>query len=198
MVDSTQKRQIERLFGVLGSGLIAGILIALAMLYYYNPNGSYDAQNVLLHAENAYSLRFIEPGPKGKSEGKYVFEGMYFNYFDPAIKQPKTIRVTKDKYAEFYNRISNDKSIVEPGSELQGLFNHAQQASLLLKVRSVGGDSAKGIESIFARVDFAESGEYYRIQLRQSAPGAEWIYFRHPKILQDTMEIFNNSGDLHD
>lgn len=198
MVDSFQKKQIEKLLGVLGAGLVAGILIALTMLYYYNPNGSYVAQNVLLDPENAYSLRFIEPGPKGKSEGKYVFEGIYFNYQDPATKQLKSIRVKKEGYAAFYNLISNEKSIAEPSIEVQRLFNQVNPAALLLKVRSVGDDSAKGVETVFARVDFAESGEYYRIQLRQAAPGAEWIYFRHPKILQEAFDIFTRAGEVHD
>ncbi|HEV8051200.1 MAG TPA: hypothetical protein VGP47_01810 [Parachlamydiaceae bacterium] len=197
MVDSSKKRQIEILLGVLGSGLIAGILIALTMLYYYNPNGSYVAKNVLLDPENAYSLRFVEPGPKGKSEGKYVFEGMYFNYFSPQTKQPKSIRVSKEQYSEFYHRIAYEKSIVDPSIELQSLFNHAHPAMLLLKVRSLGEDSSKGVETIFSRVDFLDSGEYYRMQLRQSAPGSEWIYFRHPKIYQEALEIFT-SEENHD
>lgn len=189
--DSSKAKQIKVLLGVLGSGLVAGVLIALSMLYYYNPTGSYLVKNVILDPENAYSLHYVEPGAKAKTDSRYTFEGMYFSYFDIHSKESKSIPVTKSKYAELYNLIANEKSLVEPGSHIQELFNRAYPAILSLKVRSVGDDSSKGAGSIFSRIDFVNGGDYYRIQLRQSAPGSGWVYFYHPHIYQEVMTLFN-------
>lgn len=192
MIDSKAK-QIRTLLGVLGGGLIAGLLIALSMLYHYNPTGSYVAKNMLLDPENAYSLRFIEPGSKGKSEGKYAFSGVYFSYFDLANKQMKTIPVSRDKYDLFYRLIADETSIVNPGDDILSLFNQTHPANLALKVRAVGEDASRGIEMSFYEIVFVPGGDYYRIQLRQSGPGQEWAYFYHPGIYEEALHLFRNS-----
>lgn len=189
--DSSKSKQIRVLLGVLGAGLVAGVIIALSMLYYYNPTGSYLAKNVLLDPENAYSLRFIEPGPKGKSLGRYTFEGVYFSYFDPIQKITKSIAVPREKYAAFYQKIAHEESIVDPSYEIQSQFNQPHQGVLAVKVRSVGEDSSKGIEITFSEIDIVNAGDYYRIRLRQSGPGSEWAYFYHPGIYQEALNIFS-------
>ena len=189
MGESSKVKQIKGLIIVLSAGLSVGLLIALSMLYYYNPTGSYHANNVLLDADNAYSLRFVEPGPKGKSEGRYVFDGINFSYFDQHIKQTKSLSVTKDKYAQLYGLIAEDNSLFNPNLEIQGLFNQTYLATLALNVRSTSEDSSKGVELTFSKIQFVYE-DYYRIQLRQSQPGAEWIYFYHPKIYQKTLNLF--------
>lgn len=188
--DSSKTKQIKVLLGVLGAGLITGLLFALGLLYYYNPSGSYVAKNVLLDPENAYSLRFVEPGPKAKSEGKYVFEGVNFTFFNLQTKIPKTVSIKQEQYKEFYSLIANDKSIVTPSLEIQSLFSSHQQAVLALKVRSVSEDVSKGIELTFSEIDFLTEADYYRVHLRQSGPGSEWIYFYHLGIYQKALNIF--------
>ena len=194
-IDSSKLKQIKILLSVLCSGLCFGLLMALICLYWYNPNGSYQANNVLLDPDNAYNLRYADPGPKGKSEGKYIFEGMYFTYFDANTKQQVTIPIAKDRYKNFYYLISKDSSIVEPNNEIMTLFNLKYPAFLVLKVRPIGNDLSKGLESTFSRVEFVNNGDDYRIQLRQSARGAEWTYFHHPKIYQEAYKILSQSHD---
>jgi hypothetical protein len=189
--DFSKTKQIKVLLGVLGGGLLAGLLFALSILYYYNPSGSYLAKNMLLDPHQAYTLRFIEPGSKGKSEGKYAFEGIYFSYFDPSLKQQKTLKISQDQYAIFYQRVANESSVENPNEEIQRTFNHTHPVTLSLKVRSVGEDLGKGAELTFYQVDFAEGSDYYRIQVRQSGAGTSWAYFYHPGIYQETMTLFH-------
>jgi hypothetical protein len=190
--DSSKSKQIKILLAVLGTGGITGILISLTMLYYYNPNGSYPVDNVLLNPENAYSLRYVEPSSKVKSEGRFVFEKMNYSYFDPNTKQTVSISIPKDKYAEFYKIISHDKSVSEPLSEIESLFRSTNPSSLALKVRPIGEDATKGNETTFSRIVFADNGDYYRIQLRQSTSVVDWAYFHHPKISQIASQLFNS------
>lgn len=187
----SKSKQIKILLGVLGSGLAAGILIALSMLYYYNPTGSYFAKNMLLDPEQAYTLRFVEPGAKNRSDGRYIFESMVFSYFDKDLKQQKTIAVSREKYVIFYNFIAHEKSVLNPTEEIERLFNSPHSASLILKVKSLGEDLSKGTEMTFSETDFAGDGDYYRIQLRQSGQGSGWVYFYHPGIYQQIFKIFN-------
>lgn len=191
MADSKAK-QIRILLGILSAGLVTGILIALSMLYYYNPTGSYMAKNMLLDPENAYTLRFIEPGSKGQPEGKYAFEGVYFSFFDEASKQTKTIRVPQEKYKLFYHQIAHESSIPNPDDNVIHVFNHIHPAILALKVRSVGEDASKGIEASFSEIVFAPSGDYYRIQVRRSGPGTDWAYFYHKGIYQKALQLFRS------
>ena len=190
--DSSKSRQIEVLLSVLGTGIFAGILIALAMLYYYNPTGSYQISNILLDPENAFTLRYTEPGAKGKSEGRYVFNSMEYSYYNPESKKTDSIATPKEKYAKFYQSIANDKSIPEAGPEIESMFNSQNQSNLVLKVRQVGEDASKGHESTFSRIVFADNGDYYRVQLRQSNAAVDWIYFQHPKISKEAFRIFKS------
>lgn len=188
--DSSKSKQIEVLLAVLGTGVIAGILIALTMLYYYNPTGSYQLDNVLLNPDNAFSLRYVEPGSKNTSEGRFIFEKMDYSYFNPTTKQTVSISVPKDKYAEFYKVIAKDKSVSKDLMETEGLFRSTTPSSLALKVRSSGENNTKGNETTFSRIVFADNGDYYRIQLRQSTAVVDWAYFHHPKISQTASQIF--------
>lgn len=184
---SLKSKEIKILLSVLVAGLVAGVLMVFFMLYHYNPTGSYLAKNVFLDPENAYSLRYTEPGTKDKQDNRYAFEGVYYTHFDRELKKRETIPVAKAKYAQLYNLIANDQSIKEPTSYIEGLFNPSHSAALLLKVHPVGEDASKGAESIFSRIDFAFGGDYYRIRLRQSVPGNEWAYFYHPNIYREVL-----------
>lgn len=194
MVDyysSSKSSQIKVLLGVLGAGLLAGVLFALSTLYYYNPSGSYIAKNVLLTPQQAYALRFIEPGSKGRAEGKYAFEGIYFSYFDDIQKQQKTFPISQEQYESLYNLIANESSIVYAGDDVQSLFTQAPPATLTLKLQSIGEDLTKGGGVAFYAIDFANNNDYYRIQLRQSGPGMHWAYFYHPGIYQEILKLFH-------
>lgn len=190
--DSLKFKQIKVLICVLGAGLGAGILMAMLMLHYYNPTGTYLVKNVLLDPENAYALRYVEPSPKGNSDNRYVLEGAYFSYYDPQRRMKQSIPLSKKKYEEFYHLIADEKSLVEADKQIEGLFNQPTTAALTLKVRRTAEDASKGIDSVFSRVDFAYEGNYYRIQIRQSAPGNEWAYFYHPGIYREMTTLIND------
>jgi hypothetical protein len=186
-------KQIKVLLAILGAGLAAGVLITFSILHYYNPSGSYVAKNILLDPENAYTLRFVEPGLKATSDRRSVFEGMYFSYFDTQKKQFKSMLVPKKKYAELYDRIAHDTSILNPSNEVKSLFNQAHLSTLALKVRSITQDPLKGVEVNFSEIDFSPDGDYYRILLRQSGSELNWIHFYHHRIHQEAFNIFNPS-----
>lgn len=194
--NSSKAKQIRLLLGTLASGLGAGILIAFLLLYYYNPAGSYRAKNVLLDADNAYSLQFSEKGSKTKSEIRYAFDGVYFSYFDFQMEQPKTILISKEKYAKFYHLIANQNSEIHPSSEIQSLFEQPHLAKLVVKVSVNTEDLGKRTALDFSEVDFVNGANYYRVELRQSSHGpsphdSRWAYFYHPNIYQEAFNIFN-------
>jgi len=193
--DTSKIRQIKVLTGVLSAGLGFGVVIALGMLYWYNPTGSYSASHTLLDPANAFSLHFAEPGSKGKTEGRYIFDGMQFSVYEINHKKTISTPVNQEQYAALYHKIANEKSLVAPGQEIQHLFHQGYPATLELKVRMKGEDLSKGIETIFSKIEFTPNGDYYRVQLRQSTPGSEWIYFYHPGIYQEVYNIFNESHD---
>lgn len=191
MDNRSKLNQIKVLLIVLCTSLGGGVLIALSMLYYYNPSGSYQPKNMLLDADRAFSLHFSEPGPKAKSDKRYVFDEMSFSYFNPKRRQILSIPVPKEAYAKLYRLIANDESLIDPDAGILSLFNRTDLAVLALKVHPVGTDSASGINFIFSEIDFVMGGDYYRIQLRQSEPSSGWIYFYHPQIYQKAHNLLD-------
>jgi hypothetical protein len=88
--------------------------------------------------------------------------------------------------------VANDKSLLQPDDSILHLFNSPHASTLTLKVRAAGEDSSKGAEMPFYEIVFAPSGDYYRIQLRQSGPGQGWAYFYHPGIYQKALDFFRS------
>ena len=191
MIGFSKEKQIKALLAVLGSGIGAGFLVALFFLYFYNPGGTYQAKNVLLDPNNAFSLQFSDPELKKKSEGMYVFKGIYFSYFDSKRKQMESVEVSKEKYADFYRLVARENSLDEAeGSAIRFLFNQPYPAVLSLKVRSLVENSLQRNEEVFSEIDFVNQGDYYRVRLRKSGSNVEWIYFHHPKIYQEALNLF--------
>jgi len=193
--DSSKAKQIKVLLSVLGTAALLGALLSIAMLYFYNPTGSYFAGKVLLDPDNAFTLRYVEPGNKPQLEKRYVFDRMLFSYVDPKSKKNLSANVPKEKYEQFYKKISADRSLTDITPEIEKMFYSSQPSVLILKVRQTGDDSSKMGESTFSKIDFAENGNYYRIQLRQAIDSQGWAYFEHAQILKEAIAIMGTINE---
>lgn len=195
-IDPSQKKQIRTLLLVFGSGLTMGIFIALAMLYYYNPTGSYLARNVLLAPENATSMRYLDTD-KTKKEGgrRYILDDIEYSYSENNSRQYKRLHVDMEKYAAFYNAVSNDASLTDVDDKIRGLFNAPLASSILLKVRTENSVKYQGDSKPFLTIDFAADGNHFRVQLREQSATDTWAYYYDKGIASKVHNLFIPSVD---
>lgn len=189
----SKMQQIRSLLFVVISGVFIAIVLAVGMLNYYNPSGEYLAKNVLLEPERALSMRFSEGNSKQKNHTHFIFDRIEFIHYDHT-NHPITVRINMQKYAAFYDLVKNETSLSVVSNQIEDLFNQSRIASLHLQVREENDKSTSNAVINFSVVDFLQSGDYYRVQLRtQNSPGSSipWAYFYHPGIYQDILTLLN-------
>lgn len=180
MRDSSKAVQIRNLLIVFGTGVITAVVLALGMLYYYNPAGSYAAGNVLLSPEQAALLQFNEGNVRSGTFNRFTFAGMDFSYFDHALKKRRSVPLSMEKYKELYDVVAGEQSIADADDGVKSLFSHGHPSSLTLKMSPDRSPLGQTQAQIFLQIDFIE--DYYRILLRDQAVGQHWVYFYHPGI----------------
>lgn len=182
------KREIRNLIGVILSGVIGACLLTGILLHFYGPTGRYYVSNVLLSPDLVQNLSYQEVDPKTGQATHYVFRGIEFAYYDPAQKKWISFPVLSDIYEKFYQKISNDLSLEEISNQILDTFYKSQPAKLTIKIKT---DSA-AVQRTFQDLELADQGDYYRVQLRQQTESAGgWVYFYHPGIYQEAMNLFS-------
>jgi hypothetical protein len=167
--DIPAKIQIRNLLIVIGSGVIFAMALAAFMLGAYSPSGRYSAQNVLLAPETAKIMKY---------EG-LVFDRVEYSIWDAKSKVWTKQEVSLPLYQEFYALVKSDESIQELPVEVKQLFDR-NPATLTLYVRSDVKQS-RGQGHSFQVLQFANGGDYYRVELRTGGANEEqqWAYFHH-------------------
>lgn len=180
----SKSKQIRQLLFVVGMGVLAAFLLAFGMLHYYNPSGVYLARNVLMAPEGITSIHF--------SEGKvrFVLNDMKFSYYDEVAKQMKSLHIDMPQYESFYRLVGNDRSLEIIPDDVRNQFNSARLASIDLSVREEMDKSLHSATHLFLRVEFANSGNYYRAQLRMQDANEVWAYFHRKGIYNEVLTLF--------
>ena len=63
----------------------------------------------------------------------------------------------------------------------------------MLTVRS-SSDDPKTATKIFQEVQFANEGDFYRVELHEQNAAHNWAYFYHPNVYKQAMSIFAGEG----
>lgn len=187
----TPKRQITNLLFILLAGAACAILVTFFMLYRYGPEGHYLLKNALLSPQVLSQISHNEKNLKSNL-GAMILEKIEFSYQDFDTKKKTVIPVSKDKYAQFYHQIAEDKSIYDVPQEIITAFNQMPASSLMILVQG-HQKNASAQNPIFQEVQFLFKGDYYRLQLRE-ASGTNWIYFYHPRVYDDAIRFFTGKA----
>lgn len=185
-MDSSKGSRIRTLLTVFGMGIAAAFLLAMLMLYYYNPSGSYVTGNVLLSPEKIIELKFLEGN--SKKGGRIGFSGMEFSYYDEGLKKRKHFIVTNEAYQMLYSLLADNQSLVKVDEEIKRIFNLGHPATLVLKTKQQTVSGQNDAQH-FLQVDFIK--DYYRVQLRDQVPGQNWAYFYFPGIYDKALNLLN-------
>lgn len=189
----TVGKQIRNLLFVLIAGAACAFAITFFVLYNYGPMGHYVLKNALLSPEVISALSFNEKDGKTGVNSKWMFDKIEYSYQDYDTKKRNTIPVNHEAYTNFYRLVAEEKSLTDVPADVITSFNQLPIASLNVILQSEKKLPISSDAKIFQEVQFLYKGDYYRIQLRESKDQAEWIYFYHPHIYNDTFDLFTGA-----
>lgn len=178
------RQQIRNLILLITSGVLCAFLLSGLLVYYYGPTGQYVVRNALLDPGVLPRLAYDD------HNSRFVFDSIDFSYFDTAQKQWKHLAISPEHYRKFYSTIESDVSLEKVEQSVEALFNQVGAATLSLKVRS----EYKSETKTFQQVQLLNNGDYYRIQLREESSPTRWIYFRHPGIYNQALQLFTGQA----
>jgi hypothetical protein len=188
--EPSSKQQIKDLILVLLSGVLAACIISGILLYKYGPTGVYTVTDALIDPTLATTLDYNDHNDITNGKDRFVFNGIEFSYYDSKENKQKKINISSESYKKFYNMISLDKSILNIPPEISNLFNPANAAILNINVRTESHAAWQNETKQFQSVNFAYAGDYYRIKLHEEKYPNEWVYFHHPAIYQQVLQLF--------
>lgn len=192
-MNSTKKR-VRNLIYVIGSGILFAVAITAFMLYKYNPSGRYLLSNTLLSPETIPQMSYNAYDPKTNGTSRFVFDKIEFSYFD--FKNNQWISRTDSiiNYGKFYQLVRSEKSVLNPSKEIIALFNQKPPATITLKVHTESPAQWQATTKNFQEVQFANEGDYFRIQLHDQSAHTQWVYFYYPHIYYEIMQLFNSGS----
>lgn len=184
------KKDIRNLLWVIAMALVAAVGVSAWFVLHFAPSGSYTLQNTLLKPELLARLNYNDLNPKTGQRDRYVFDKIVFSFWDGAKKKWGSLEIDIPTYERFYKKVEGDKSLEEPPSSVQSFFTASPPSRLALVVRTESDSAWQRDAKPFLQVEFAERGDYYRVELHEEGAREPWVYFYHPKIFQDITELF--------
>lgn len=184
----TKDKEIRNLLFVIASGVLAAFALVLSMLYSYNPSGSYLAGNVLLSPDSVSMIKFNDTNPRTGTPSRFIFDQVQFSYLDLKDKHWKNLTIEMSQYAQLYQSLRRDRS-VDATDEIRKLFNH-DSSKLILNIQAEASHTGNAVSKPFLEVNFANHGDYYRIELHEENSLDPWAYFHHPEIYKKVFNTF--------
>lgn len=172
--------EVQRLLCLLGSSVFLAVVLALGFVWYYDREGFYQLDYVLLNPENIAALYNDSEGPSGVG---FVFDSVQFAYYLPKQKKWEVQQGSLEQYKALYQEIVQDRS---SSSSLQGTENIKMR--VLLQIRPKGADLSE--VRTFQQVEFFDDGKTYRVELRLDHQSPQWAVFEHPGITEKIEKIF--------
>lgn len=184
------RRQIRNLLTVIGSGIFAAFLITAFFIWNYGPSGRYEILTTLLAPHLLHELDYNDTNPKTGGFDRFIFDRIIFSYISPNDKSWRKTTVSESEYAQFYEMIKNDKSVLNPPDEVTADFMREPIAELAFIVKTESPAAWQAVEKTFQEVQFAKNDNYFRIELHEQNPGEHWAYFYHPGIVKEAFRLF--------
>lgn len=185
----TAKQQIGKLLTIIISAIAFACVFAVFMVYFYGPTGRYYVKNALISPELVEDLSYNDKNTKTGGTSLFTFEDMVFSYYDKNSQQWQKLSIDQASYAKLYQKISDEKSLTEVSEDILSVFNRTPPASLVISVSTESQASWQKMSKNFQEVQFANQGDYFRIQLHEQNSTDAWVYFFYPKIYDEALKI---------
>lgn len=196
MVDANKTKEIRNLVFVLSASVIAGFLFFLGLLYFYGPSGQYLINNVVLSPESLHQLSYTEGVKKStKQQLRFAFDRIELMRWDLSSKTWKQEKISKELYQELYAILLSGSKNVEASPQINDLFYKKLPLSISIYVKPESFSDV--MESkIFQTMQFAEIGDYFRVELIGANAGQEWAYFYRSGIYKEVSELLLRSTSV--
>lgn len=183
-------KQIRNLLLVIFSGVAFAVIVSSLLLYRYNPSGQYLLANTLLSPSMAYQMHFSQTtGPRGQKT-EYLFDHIEFSHYNDQESKWQKQLIDEAAYARVYKLLSADQSLTEKSEQTAQLFNEQLPASLVIYMRSNQVQQASEVLP-FMEIQFAKSGDYYRLKPYVQSSSPSWIYFHHDNVYSKVFQALN-------
>jgi len=193
-MDKTTFKEIRNLLLVVGAGGGLAVAVALYLVLFHSPTGSYKAKNVLLSpAMMRGDLNFKEQNPKTGGMSRFVFDRVVITLFDEKSGRQKEVSVSADQYREIYSLLGDDRSLTELSNDFLSRFLTTVPLKMMLYVKTENSAEWERSGKLFQTVDFVFMGNDYRISLKQQSREAGFAYFHHPGIYDKVLAIMGEN-----
>ena len=184
-------KQIRNLLMVLSLGIGSALALAGFLLYVYGPTGVYSVKNVMVSPSLVGGLTYADQNPSSGKISRYTFEKIEFSYWQADKRQWSKRQISLDSYQRFYEAYAHENSLPIVGEEVIREFQQIPPAKIVVYVR-LAGDDPKAALKAFQEVQFANEGDFYRVELHEQDAASSWAYFHHPRIYQEVLALFAN------
>lgn len=179
--DFTIARPIQNpraLFKVLGSSVIAALLLVFGLVQFYGRNErSASVERMLVAPTTLEQLYFADKDPQTGKKVSFSLDKICFQV--AGSSDPKPVEVSTQDYSEIYGLVKKDEAIRIVTQDLERRFNDPMQVSsimIFVKTQDRASSATPGI--VLQQIEFIDSSPYYRVSLRQSGD-KDWKYYKH-------------------
>jgi hypothetical protein len=186
-----RNRDVQNILVVLGSAVICAGLLAVFFLYYFGPSGRYTAGKTILDPAIIADINYPEKNPRTGQRVHFIFDHMEFSYYHARKGVVRQKDISTESYQKFYDLVSSEKSLNEVTNQIKDLFVHSHPTILTTNMKTLEG--ADTTTKIFQVIQFVPE-DYFRVQLHENQVQQEWAYFYRPRVYQEVMQLFAQTG----
>lgn len=178
---------LRNLMLLIGAGVGCAFILTAGLILAFGPSGQYPVKNALIAPDLVPSLAYDDTNRKTGGESRFVFENLLFTYPSPTNAQRLSKTISPEQYSQLYDLIARDVSLKEVPDEIPRLFNASTTALLAIQVRTESHAAWQDETKSFEEIKFA--GDYYSIKLHEETATSGWIYFHHPGIYKQALQL---------
>lgn len=184
------RKLIRNFFFVIFSGVLAAVAVAALSIHFLSPSGQYQAGAILMAPNTLQKISLTEQDPQTGKKTTFVFNRVELLHFDGGLKQWQRKKVALVLYEKFYSLVQKDVSLSAVPNDIPSVFNNGNPTMITLVAGETGPGERPERTRELQQVQIAPGEDYYRIRLRENGAQAEWVYFFHPDILRETVNLF--------
>lgn len=175
---STQQNEMRKLLTKLVSFIALAFILALFFIYPYASGERMPVDEVLIapQALEPFNKNHLESTDLEKNQ--YYFDRAYFEFWNPNSGKRETKILDPMQYQKFYEILTQKSVLSLLDRDIESFFRNNQQARLQLFAKKIGDGGALEDSILLQTVEFANQGDYFRVQRGRDKNDPNWLYFR--------------------
>lgn len=180
-----KNRDIYNFVAVLGIAVACATLLAFFFIYNFGTKKDFTIGNILFDPS---AVQQVEQDQKQTKQGKkihFYFSQLEFSLLNSLNHQISRRPISLKNYYDLFHLIKTDKNLNDP-KDLDSVFIKSSPATLFVSLSSQVANEPVTVVS--QEIQFIPE-DYYRVELIDQTKKGEWIYFYHPHIYQQFLQL---------